>query len=453
MNMNIRHILITILAVLHYSIANAQFNPPDPAEPGYKYRLTLVCSPEEAGKVYGSGSYAKGARVDISASAATGYSFSCWKAGDDVISTSARIEYIMPNTATTLTAYFEKEGPGNFNPTDPSEPNSPGSADNLYHTLTIIKEPENGGTLSREGEVKLKEGETMYIYADPKQGYEVDGWYVDGILQSIQTSYPYTMRGKDETLTVKFIYRPVEPADPGSSGNKEFIVIDTQAKLEEYASIEEFPRSVRITGTDITSLQSLGRMKKINGDLRIENTSLATLEGLDNLSEIIGKLIIRDNRLLTTMDGIGSWDGIRYALIESNPILTDFCSMTEYAQKGETAYGDIRGNAYNPSFEDIRDGLCSKSNGIDDVTCDREQLDIIVTPSSPTANENCMIHILGNHKYDELRIYDVKGRLHTIIKNPVESNPYRFDEAGMYIIKLLSANNTSPKDTFKIVVR
>ena len=362
-----KRILYLLLLFLSPCFAWAQFTD-DPAEPGNKYKLTLQVSPAEAGHVYGAGAYSKGAKVEIYTYANEGYTFSCWKKGEEVVSTSSSFYYVMPNVRTTLTAVYTKDGQGSgtFNPDDPSEPNSSGNGtqdDKNTYSLTIQKEPEKGGSINHEGTISLKTGETIYLYASLVKGYELDGWYVDGQLKSIQENYSYTMREKNDTIVARFFYKPSDPSEPGHSENKEYIVISSQSDLEAYANVEEFPRSVRIIGTDITSLQSLGKMKKINGDLRIENTSLINLEGLDNLSTITGKLVVSNNRLLVAMDGIYSWDNIFYVLIEDNPELTDFCAMTSYALKSNPA-GSIRGNAYNPTFKNIVDGLCSKNDDV-----------------------------------------------------------------------------------------
>lgn len=368
-----KRILYILTLLLLPNVMWAQFAD-DPAEPGNKYKLTLVVSPSEAGRVNGAGTYSKGTSVNVYTYANSGYTFLCWKNGDEVVSTSSSFYYTMPNVSTTLAAVYQKmeggdEGDEPFNPTDPSEPNSPkdenedDNEEEDRYTLTIIKEPENGGRINYEDSIRMKTGETVYLYASPANGYEMDGWYIDGQLKSIQENYSYTMWEKNDTIVARFFYHPIDPTEPGHSENKEFIVISSQADLEAYANVEEFPRSVRINGTGISSLQSLSKVKKIDGDLRIENTNLVNLEGLDNLSTITGKLVVSGNRMLVAMDGIYSWDNIFYVLIEDNPELTDFCAMAAYALKNNPA-GAIRGNAYNPTFNNIADGLCSKSEDV-----------------------------------------------------------------------------------------
>jgi hypothetical protein len=361
-----KRILYIIFSVLFSSAVSAQFNPGDPDEPGNKYSLSLTGNPSQAGNVYGGGSYGKGKIVYLSAYANDGYTFNCWKNEDEILSTSPYFDFVMPGKSTVLTAVFTPKEPGEFNPGDPAEPNTGGNNDNAdFYTLTVIKEPGQGGYLNESGNIRLKEGETAYLYVySLSSGYELDGWYAKGELKSIQSHYSYTMGTANDTITVKFNYRPGNPDEPGASGNTEYILITNQSELEQYANIEEFPRSVRITGTDITSLHSLSKMKAVNGDLRIENTSLTSLEGLDNLSRITGKLMVLQNRLLTTMAGIYSWNDIYYVLIEGNPELIDLCSMFSYAGKGIQANGAIRENAYNPTFEEIANGYCRKNEDV-----------------------------------------------------------------------------------------
>ena len=68
-----------------------------------KYQLTLEASPAEGGTVEGAGKYEEGEEVTISATANEGYAFVEWGDGD----TNASRTYIMPGSASTLTATFE----------------------------------------------------------------------------------------------------------------------------------------------------------------------------------------------------------------------------------------------------------------------------------------------------------------------------------------------------------
>lgn len=101
--------------------AKFEYNPGVPAhpeEPATYYRLTInentpgACSLNSSG-----GSYTEGSRIYLSASPHTGFVFSGWHEGEDLISKSSSFDYIMPARDVTLTAKFE------YNPSTPGNPN------------------------------------------------------------------------------------------------------------------------------------------------------------------------------------------------------------------------------------------------------------------------------------------------------------------------------------------
>jgi uncharacterized repeat protein (TIGR02543 family) len=71
------------------------------------YTLTLQAEPPHGGTVTGAGDYAQGTMVTIFAEAATGYEFVHWTNPlDEVIGTTATMNYQMPGHNKTLTAHF-----------------------------------------------------------------------------------------------------------------------------------------------------------------------------------------------------------------------------------------------------------------------------------------------------------------------------------------------------------
>jgi len=79
---------------------NDFFNPADPQNPG-SYRVTLTAEPEEMGTVTGTGLYAQGTEVEISATPNTGYHFVNWS---DENTEATRTITLTKDT--TLTATF-----------------------------------------------------------------------------------------------------------------------------------------------------------------------------------------------------------------------------------------------------------------------------------------------------------------------------------------------------------
>ena len=78
------------------------------------YTLTLEANPTAGGTVTGSGDYAEGAEVEITAEANEGYKFINWTIDGEELSTDASFTYTIPANDVTLVANFEEiEEPDN----------------------------------------------------------------------------------------------------------------------------------------------------------------------------------------------------------------------------------------------------------------------------------------------------------------------------------------------------
>ena len=45
----------------------------------------------------------------------------------------------------------------------------------------------------------------MTLTATPRDGYDFDGWYMKGELQSTDSTYSFTVGSKDVTISAKFV--------------------------------------------------------------------------------------------------------------------------------------------------------------------------------------------------------------------------------------------------------
>ena len=77
-------------------------------EPPTEYTLTLEANPTAGGTVTGSGDYAEGAEVEITAEANEGYKFINWTIDGEELSTDASFTYTMSSNDVTLVANFEE---------------------------------------------------------------------------------------------------------------------------------------------------------------------------------------------------------------------------------------------------------------------------------------------------------------------------------------------------------
>jgi hypothetical protein len=73
------------------------------------YPLTLKIMPADKGEVYGAGNFIAGQKVIVEASPNTGLFFHYWMADEEIVSKRARYDFIMPDDALELTAFFDPQ--------------------------------------------------------------------------------------------------------------------------------------------------------------------------------------------------------------------------------------------------------------------------------------------------------------------------------------------------------
>lgn len=207
--------IFSILTVMLCSIstwAQDTFNPDSPAEPGVYYNLTVTASPTKGGSVSPSGKtqYAAGATVSLSAYANSGYVFTGWKQGENIISTDSYYNYTIPENNSEIIAVFEKEA---FNPTNPEDP----SVVPLKRTLTLTASPKNSGSFNYNATSSVSEGQEVELVAYPNSNYTFLGWYQGEQEVSVENPYTFSMGENDIALTAKFKFSPANPGNPGAN--------------------------------------------------------------------------------------------------------------------------------------------------------------------------------------------------------------------------------------------
>jgi len=119
------------------------------------------------------------------------------------------------------------------------------------------------------------------------------------------------------------------------------VVIDSQEELADLVA----NNSSRIVGDlfiggNVTSLEILGGVEKIIGDLAIIDTQLNSLNGLDNLILVTGDITISSTP-------------------PSQQNITDYCAIQNLLASGSFKSIIIENNIFNPSPQDIISGDCS----------------------------------------------------------------------------------------------
>jgi uncharacterized protein (TIGR02145 family)/uncharacterized repeat protein (TIGR02543 family) len=148
------------------------------------YNLHLEVHPEIAGTVTGTGEYEEGEQVTIAASPEEGWEFVEWTGDTDYVDdpVSANAIVTMPGGNVTLTANFEM----------------------IDYTLTLDANPEEGGSVSGDGEYNF--GDEILVEADANEGWEFVNW--TGDTQHLDDANAaeaiVTMPSDDVTLTANF---------------------------------------------------------------------------------------------------------------------------------------------------------------------------------------------------------------------------------------------------------
>ncbi len=194
--------------------AKYEFRPDSPADPSMpdttaRFSFKAEVYPEGAGSVnVAEGRYAHGSKLSLSASVNSGFSFVGWYDGVELLSSSRNFSFIMPSRNVELTARYE------FNPASPGDP----SAVAVRYPLTILREPECGGSVSPASGSRYAEGDKVSLSANLNSGYVFDGW-VDsfGSVISTSRSHTMTMPNSPATVTARFRFSPGNPGDPQPS--------------------------------------------------------------------------------------------------------------------------------------------------------------------------------------------------------------------------------------------
>lgn len=210
--MNIFRYLCLLAALLIPELLQAQFNPTNPPEPGgyvKRYNLTTTILPSGSGYTTGSGSYAEGEEVTLSARQYASYTFTAWEdAEGNVISTSPTFKYTMPAKEIRLTARFK------YNPSSPSEP----APMPEYQSVSIRVNPSAAGYTQGEGRYLV--GESVYLRAYAYSNYQFVNFTLGDEVISTDPSFNYVVRKGDNNLTANYRYNPASPGEPQTPERK-----------------------------------------------------------------------------------------------------------------------------------------------------------------------------------------------------------------------------------------
>ena len=159
------------------------------------YNISVSADPTNGGTVGGGGSYNQGASCTVTATANTGYTFTNWTEGGNVVSTNANYTFTVTGNR-TLVANFTA---------------------NTY-SINVSANPTNGGTVSGGGTFTY--GQSCTVNATAATGYTFTNWTENGNVVSTNANYTFTVT-TNRTLVANFTantYTVSVSADPTNGG-------------------------------------------------------------------------------------------------------------------------------------------------------------------------------------------------------------------------------------------
>ena len=172
-------------------VANFQAQPQN-------YTISVSANPNNGGTVSGGGTYQQGQSCTVHATANTGYTFTNWTENGNVVSTNANYTFTVTDNR-TLVANFQAQ-PQNY-------------------TISVLANPNNGGTVSGGG--TYQQGQSCTVHATANTGYTFTNWTENGNVVSTNANYTFTVNG-NRTLVANFqmqsytITVTANPADGGT---------------------------------------------------------------------------------------------------------------------------------------------------------------------------------------------------------------------------------------------
>jgi hypothetical protein len=151
------------------------------------YVIGVSASPSSGGSVTGGGSYTAGSSVTVTATAASGYSFTRWTENGAQVSTSASYQFTVTQDR-SLVAVFEDNAPTTY-------------------TISLSASPNGGGTVTGGGTYTA--GTSVTVTASAATGYTFQRWTEGGSEVSTSSAYQFTAT-RDRSLAAVFEAPPAE---------------------------------------------------------------------------------------------------------------------------------------------------------------------------------------------------------------------------------------------------
>jgi len=132
------------------------------------YTISATANPSNGGTVSGAGSYNYGASCTLTATAASGYTFTNWTENGNVVSSNANYTFTVEGNRNLI---------ANFTA--------------ITYTITVSANPSNSGTTSGGG--TYNHGQSCTVIATSVDGYTFTNWTENGSVVSNDANYSFTV--------------------------------------------------------------------------------------------------------------------------------------------------------------------------------------------------------------------------------------------------------------------
>lgn len=164
--------------------------PPD--NQSAKYLLKTYSTTDEYGNAGAfteiNAKYSSGEAVELEATVKSGYNFVGWFINDTCISEDLKFTFMMKSSDIELEARYNYF---------------------TVNTVSYSDDYERAGTYTKLENKKISVGEQVTVEATVNDGYNFEGWFIDGVCISNDSTYSFIMKSNHIELTANFSFYTV----------------------------------------------------------------------------------------------------------------------------------------------------------------------------------------------------------------------------------------------------
>lgn len=146
--------------------------------------------------------------------------------------------------------------------------------------------------------------------------------------------------------------------------------------------------SLKLSNNEVlVNLNGLHNIYNLQSLRIINNDALTSLEGLDNLTQS-NSIDITTNASLSSLNGLDNLTSAFWIYIYDNAVLADYCALNTFVNNISSTFDFFTAtqNLYNPTIEDLIDGICADCTYANPINSTLEALgqSVLITQTNAT---------------------------------------------------------------------